>query len=107
MKKAQKQEPTTRRDILKEDNCSWDWMNIPLTFVSDRQEIHYKKYFRLEIRKFNGRKKKEKLLCMAYVLHEDRLLEEPSEDGNLYTKIRECNGLTSNIIRVGMKLMIP
>ncbi|MGM9617442.1 MAG: LysM peptidoglycan-binding domain-containing protein [Butyricicoccus sp.] len=28
-------------------------------------------------------------------------------DGNLYTKIRECNGLTSNIIRVGMKLLIP
>ena len=53
------------------------------------------------------RKKKEKLLCMAYVLHEDRLLGEPSEDGNLYTKIRECNGLTSNIIRIGMKLLIP
>ena len=44
---------------------------------------------------------------MAYVLHEDRLLGEPSEDGNLYTKIRECNGLTSNIIRVGMRLLIP
>lgn len=39
---------------------------------------YYKKYFRLEIRKFNGRKMKEKLLCMAYVLHEDRLLGEPS-----------------------------
>ena len=82
-------------------------MNIPLTLVSDSQEIHYKKYFRLEIRKFNRRKKKEKLLCMAYVLHEDRLLGKPSEDGNLYTKIRECNGLTSNIIRIGMKLLIP
>ena len=66
-----------------------------------------KKILPLGIRKFNGRKKKEKLLCMAYVLHEDRLLGEPSEDGNLYTKIRECNGLTSNIIRIGMKLLIP
>ena len=48
-----------------------------------------------------------KLFANTYVLHEDRLLGEPSEDGNLYTKIRECNGLTSNIIRIGMKLLIP
>lgn len=36
-----------------------------------------------------------------------KIAEAKLGDGNLYTKIRECNGLTSNIIRVGMKLLIP
>ena len=69
MKKAQKQELTTRRDILKEDNCSWDWMNIPLTFVSDRQEIHYKKILPTGDSKIQRKEKERKAvvygLCPA------------------------------------------
>lgn len=39
---------------------------------------YYKKYFQLPVTRLNGKRMKERKNCMAYVLHEDRLLGEPS-----------------------------
>lgn len=39
---------------------------------------YYKQYFRLPVIRLNGKRMKEKQTCMAYVLHEERLLGEPS-----------------------------
>lgn len=36
-----------------------------------------------------------------------KIAENKLEDGSRYTEIRICNGLDSNIIRVGMTLLIP
>jgi len=65
--------------------------------------------------------------CIAYVLNEDdayvyvgravydvvagdnlwRIAERKLGSGTRYTDIRELNGLTSNAIRIGMKLLLP
>ena len=50
----------------------------------DRHEgypkYYYKRFFRLQIRRLNGKKMREPRLCMAYVLHEERPLGEPYLD---------------------------
>lgn len=39
---------------------------------------YYKRYFWLPVTRLSGKRMKEKKNCMAYVLHEERLLGEPS-----------------------------
>lgn len=41
---------------------------------------YYKDYFRLPVFRLNGKKMKDKHLCMAYILHENRILGEPSKE---------------------------
>ena len=36
-----------------------------------------------------------------------KIAEEQIGDGTRYTEIRELNGLTCNVIRVGMQLVLP
>ena len=36
-----------------------------------------------------------------------QIAEEQLGDGTRYTEIRELNGLTCNVIRVGMQLVLP
>jgi hypothetical protein len=42
-------------------------------------KFYYKRFFQLPVMRFDsGKRMKEKKLCMAYVMHEERLLGEPS-----------------------------
>ena len=41
---------------------------------------YYKREFLLPVRTLEGRKLRKRRSCIAYILHEDRLLGEPSED---------------------------
>ena len=41
---------------------------------------YYKREFLLPVRTLQGRKLRKRRNCIAYILHEDRLLGEPSED---------------------------